>query len=383
MKNILSITMTAWLIICAYTPCAMSLARDTVANLTHAPYVLLVDYNTSSVLMQRNAYKRMAPSSMSKLMTLYMAFHFLKNGKIKLDDKVVVSEKAWRMQGSKMFLNLGSSVSVEELLRGIIVQSGNDASVALAEWIAGSEAMFTNQINEMAKKIGLKNSHFKNATGLPTDGHFMTSADVVHLASKIIEDFPEYYHYFSETEFTHNKITQKNRNLLLGKYGVDGLKTGHADAAGYGLIFSAKQGQRRIIGVINGLASEKERATEATKVILCALNSFENLILFKAGSSVVSAPVLHGTLSEVSLTIEKDLEIVIPKILSKDEIRAVAQYNDPLMVPLHSGQKVGVIKVYLNDKLDREVPLVVTSDVKPVGIFTIIIQNIGALWRSL
>ncbi len=383
MKNILSITITAWLIICAYIPCAMSLARDTVTNLTHAPYVLLVDYNTSSVLMQRNAYKRMAPSSMSKLMTLYMAFHFLKNGKIKLDDKVLVSEKAWRMQGSKMFLNLGSSVSVEDLLRGIIVQSGNDASVALAEWIAGSESMFTNQINEMAKKIGLKNSHFKNATGLPTDGHFMTSADVVHLASKIIEDFPEYYHYFSETEFTHNKITQKNRNLLLGKHGVDGLKTGHADAAGYGLIFSAKQGQRRIIGVINGLASEKERATEATKVILCALNSFENLILFKAGSSVVSAPVWHGTLSEVSLTIEKDLEIVIPKMLSKDEIRAVAQYNDPLMAPLHSGQKVGVIKVYLNDKLDREVPLVVTSDVKPGGIFTIIIQNIGALWRSL
>lgn len=228
---------------------------------TIATQAIIVDASTGTILLDKGANDRMPTSSMSKTMTIYMVFDALKEGRLKLDDEFLVSEKAWRMEGSEMFIKVGDKVKIEDLIRGVVVQSGNDAAVALAEGLAGSEEAFAEAMNARAKDLGMTGSHFVNASGWPHPDHYSTPRDLALLAYRIIHDFPEYYHYFSEKEFTYNNIRQQNRDPLLGKLpGADGLKTGHTEVAGYGLIGSAKRGDRRLILVVNGLKSQQDCA---------------------------------------------------------------------------------------------------------------------------
>ncbi|MBT3628537.1 MAG: D-alanyl-D-alanine carboxypeptidase, partial [Rhodospirillaceae bacterium] len=262
-------------------------ASNAAAFETSAKEVILVDDTTGAVLLAKNSDRRMFPASMSKLMTLYVVFSKLTEGSLSLDDQLRVSEKAWRMGGSKMFVELNSRVSVNELLRGIIVQSGNDACIVLAEGIAGTEAQFVELMNAAAKKLGLRNSHFMNVTGWPHPEHVTTARDLVILAHSIIREFPLLYPIFQEKSYTYNGIKQGNRNPLLYTYaGADGLKTGHTEASGYGLLASAVRGNRRLILLANGMADVNDRARETERMLDYGFNEYSNYTLFKAGEIV-------------------------------------------------------------------------------------------------
>ncbi|MBN9543690.1 MAG: D-alanyl-D-alanine carboxypeptidase, partial [Alphaproteobacteria bacterium] len=239
-----------------FTSISIIFSFNAFALETKAPHAILVDYDTDTVIFEKEADVPTVPSSMSKLMTVYVIFDKLKKGELKLNERFLVSENAWRKQGSKMFLHVGSSVTLEDLIKGIIIQSGNDACITAAEGIAGTEEEFVNILNEKAKELGLTNSHFVNSTGWPDDNHKMSMRDLSILSKHLINDFPEYYSYFAEREFVYNNIKQQNRNLSLNRFnGVDGLKTGHTDAGGYGIAMSAQQKNRRLIVVVNGLSS--------------------------------------------------------------------------------------------------------------------------------
>ena len=249
---------------------------------TKANYAYLIDYDTRSVLFEKDAFVHMAPSSMSKMMTAYIAFEELKAGHIKFDDIINTSEKAWRMGGTRMFIPLKAQVSFEDLLKGLVIQSGNDAAVAIAENIGGNEEEFADRMNNTAKKLGMNDTHFTNATGWPEDNNYSCAHDLAILAIRTIQDFPEYYHFYAQTEYTFNKIKQGNRNgLLYRNMGADGLKTGHADEAGYGLTASVKKGDRRLIAVVNGLKSNKERTIETESLVNYGLANFTNLNILK------------------------------------------------------------------------------------------------------
>ncbi|HEY8189199.1 MAG TPA: D-alanyl-D-alanine carboxypeptidase family protein, partial [Micavibrio sp.] len=235
---------------------------------TPAKQAIMLDFDTGAILMEKNADERMTPSSMSKEMTMYMVFEALKSGKLTLEQTLPISERAWRMQGSKMFVGINSQVKVEDLVRGVIIQSGNDAAIALAEGVGGTEDNFALMLNKKAEELGMKNSHFMNASGWPDPQHYSTAHDLSILAYRMVHDFPEYYHYYSEKEFTYNNIKQGNRNpLLYRNIGADGIKTGHTDEGGYGLIGSGILDNRRVIFVVNGLSSMQERADESARML--------------------------------------------------------------------------------------------------------------------
>lgn len=318
---------------------------------TAAQYALLVDYDTGSVLFEKNAGESMHPSSMSKLMTAYVLFDRLKSGRVKLDDAFKVSEKAWRTQGSKMFVHVGDTVKVEDLIRGIVIQSGNDACVTVAEGISGSEEAFAGEMNRTAQKIGLTGSHFVNATGWPDEKHQMTPRDLATLASRIIADFPEYYHYYSETSFTYSNITQGNRNRLLGNdIGVDGLKTGHTDVAGYGITLSAKDpksGRRQIL-VINGLPTEQARVDEGDRLLRYGFREFVNRTLARAGEKVEEAEVWFGREKTVPLVAEKDVMVTLPAN-AQSALRFTVRYNGPLTAPVEKGAHVADLVVVASE----------------------------------
>jgi D-alanyl-D-alanine carboxypeptidase (penicillin-binding protein 5/6) len=257
-----------------------------------ARQAVMVDFATGATLLEKNADELMPPSSMSKLMTMYVVFEKLKAGQLQLNQTLPVSEKAWRMGGSKMFVELGSQISVEDLIHGVIVQSGNDACVVLAEGISGSETQFAELLTETGRRIGLQNSTFRNATGWPDPEHRMTCRDLATLARRIITDFPEYYPYYNIRSFRYNNINQENRNPLLARVaGADGLKTGHTEDAGYGLTGSAKRGDRRVIMVVNGLPSMRARAEESERLMEWAFREFEAVVLFRAQDTIEEVPV--------------------------------------------------------------------------------------------
>ena len=286
---------------------AQNIGIDTIGK-----QAFMIDSTTGTVLLAKNADELMHPSSMSKLMTVYMVFEKLAKGEIKMDDKFPVSERAWRQGGSKMFVQVGSEVSVSDLLQGVIVQSGNDACIVLAEGLAGSEGAFAEQETKRSRELGLTKSVFKNATGWPDPEHLMTARDLAILARHLIEDFPQYYHYFSQIDFTYNGIKQGNRNPLLYKnLQVDGLKTGHTDEGGYGLTASAKRGDRRLILVINGLESVNERSQESQRLLDWGFREFDNYALFKAGDKVEDEDVWLGSQSTVGLVLEHDLVLTL------------------------------------------------------------------------
>jgi len=324
---------------------------------------ILVDFLTGTVLDAKGADEKMPPSSMSKLMTAYMAFSALKSGKLTLDEKLTVSRNAWQLggaatDGSTMFLEPLSQVKVEDLLRGMIIQSGNDACIVLAEALAGSEEEFARQMNDKAKELGMTGSHFVNATGLPNPDHYMTPRDLSILAKRLISEFPEYYPIYSETSFTYNKITQGNRNPLLYRVGsgADGLKTGHTAAAGFGLTASATRNGRRLILVANGMSSISDRDEETAKLIDWGFREFTNRSLFKAGDVVTDAEVWLGDASDVPLVIPRDVAITVPRSAAQGlDVKVV--YSGPIPAPIEKGTEIAKIIITARDVAPIEVPL--------------------------
>lgn len=350
------------------------------AGLAHAASIdinareyILVDFQTGTVLAEKDADKQMPPSSMSKLMTAYMAFDAIKAGRLSLDDELNVSRNAWQKGGaasggSTMFLDPGSRVKVEDLLRGMIVQSGNDACIVIAEALAGSEEAFAEQMNEKAKALGLTNSNFANSTGLPDERHYMSPHDLATLAKRIIQDFPEYYSLYSETSFTYNNITQGNRNPLLYRVGsgADGLKTGHTSIAGYGLTGSATRNGRRLILVANGMDSMKDRDEETAKLLDWGFREFMNKSLFTAGEVVTDAEVWLGDAGSVDLVIPRDVLVTVPRTTGQGfEVKVV--YQGPLAAPIEKGAEVAKVVIAGRDLEPIEIPLQAANEVDRLG----------------
>jgi len=340
--------------------------------LINATAYILQDYKSNQILMEKNADARIEPASLTKLMTAYIIFKQLRAGQVQLTDKVRISEKAWRMPGSRMYVKVDTRVSVELLLKGLIIQSGNDASVALAEFIAGTEETFATLMNEQAKIIGLKNTHYMNSTGLPDDQHYTTVRDLVHISQALVNDFPEYYRWYSEPEFTYNKITQPNRNLLLGRdSSVDGLKTGYTKAAGYCLIASAKRGEMRLVSVVVGAKSKRARARETEKMLDYGFRFFESYTLYKAKQPLDTESVWKGNKNELQLGLSETLSVTVPKGQYK-QLSATLHIDKYIMAPVVAGKKYGTLKIRLDDKVILERSLVALYSVE-----------VGNIWNRL
>jgi len=334
---------------------------------TQARNAIITDFETGAVLLDKGADQRMPPASMSKIMTAYVVYDALKKGKLSLDDILPVSEKAWRTGGSKMFVPYPGRVKVEDLVRGMIIQSGNDACMVLAEGIAGSEAAFVEQMNDKAKELGLNGSHFANTSGLPDPNEYVTARDLALLARRLIVDFPEYYHYDSEKEFTYNNIKQGNRNPLLYKdLGADGMKTGHTDEAGYSLTGSAVREGRRIIMVMGGLGSGKARAQESERLLEWAFREFNDYRLVKAGDTIDQAEVWLGAEAKVPVTIKQDIVVTLPRA-ARRTMKATVHYDGPAKAPIAKGQVVGKLTITAEGVDPVEVPLLAAQPVEKLG----------------
>jgi serine-type D-Ala-D-Ala carboxypeptidase (penicillin-binding protein 5/6) len=336
---------------------------------TEARHVLILEAETDTVLFAKSAEERMPPASMSKIMTAYVIFGMLKDGRIKLTDELPVSEKAWKLGGSKMFVGVGARVTIENLIQGMLVQSGNDACLVLAEGLSGSETAFVELMNVKAAAIGLKDSHFANVTGLPDPEDWMTAQDLATLAIRTIHDFPEYYHYFSEKDFNFNNIDQGNRNpLLYRNIGADGLKTGHTDESGFSLTASVVRGDRRVILVVSGLSSMKARASESERLVEWAFREFNDYKLFNAGDKIDDAEVWLGAEPKVGLTIGGDLIVTLPRRVRHD-MKVTVVYDGPLPAPVKKGDQIGKLVVSAPDIEPIERPLFAAANVPPIGTF--------------
>lgn len=335
---------------------------------TTAREAFVVDLSTGTVLLSKNPDQAMPPASMSKLMTMYLVFERLQNGSLHLDDELLVSEKAWRMGGSKMFIEVGNRVRVEDLIRGIVIQSGNDACVVFAEAIGGSEEAFAALMTERARELGMEISTFANSTGWPHPNHYMTARELATLGAALIRDFPEYYHYFAETEFTWNDIKQHNRNPLLygGTPGVDGLKTGHTEEAGYGLIASADRAGRRIMLVVNGLQSDRARAEEGGRLLEWAFREFESRTLFTAGDTIETLETWMGDSAGVPVTAAEDVRVTLPRSRSS-ELTVKVAYEGPIAAPIEQGQHIADLRIEAGDMEPIVVPLIAAESVGRKG----------------
>jgi D-alanyl-D-alanine carboxypeptidase (penicillin-binding protein 5/6) len=348
---------------------------------TAAPFALLIDYDTGAVLLNKNGDKRMFPSSMTKMLTAYIVFDKLKKGDIKLDDELVVSERAWRTQGSKSFVPLGAHLKIEDLLRGVIIQSGNDACVVLAEGLAGSQEAFADEMNRWAKTLGLNDSNFRNPDGWPDPDHYSTARDLAIVAERTIRDFPEYYKYYAERDFTFNGIKQGNRNPLLYKNsGADGIKTGHTDEAGFGLTVSVKRGDRHIVMVATGLKSMKGRSQEAEAIVDFAFREFQNYPIVKQGDELDQADVWLGEKTKVPLVATRDLVVTLPRSARKD-MKVSVSYDGPLQAPVAAGTVVGTLTVTAPDMQPQTVPIATAGDVAALGPMGRMTKNLeGLIW---
>ncbi len=356
----------AFLVLVGLTGTAQTALGQT--QTTPARGAIVIDLTSGAVLLEKNADTPIPPASMSKLMTLEVVFEALETGRLALDDTFRTSERAAAMGGSKMFIRSGEAVSVENLLRGVIVQSGNDAAVALAEAISGTEEAFAALMNQRAADIGLTGSHFTNATGWPDPQHRMSPRDLATLAERIITRYPQRYAMFSEAEFTWDGITQNNRNPLLGNgIGADGLKTGHTAEAGYGLVASAKRGERRILLVVTGLESSQQRRQEAGRLINWAFRAFETTRLYKAGEPVAEAKIWIGAADTVALAPARDLIVTVPYGML-EKARISAHFSEPVEAPVAAGAVLGRLEVALPGITPVSVPLVAAEAVERGGI---------------
>ena len=347
---------------------------------TKAKNLILIDYETGQTLTAKDAQRMIPPASMSKLMTIYMVFEKIKDGSLSLDDTFTVSENAWRKGGaasgsSTMFLSIGEKVRVEDLIKGIIIQSGNDACIVAAENLAGSEEDFAEEMNKKARALGLDNSSFVNATGWPHPDQRMSVEDLAKLARRLISEFPEYYHIFSEKNFTHNNIKQGNRNpLLYSMPYADGLKTGHTEEAGFCLVGSAKKDNRRLISVMSGLKSNKERSEEAEKIMNWGFREFDNYTMLTEGQKIADIPVWFGKDNTVGLVVGEKVRNTLQK--SKiNKVKMTAIYDKPVQAPIKKGDRLGVIKIEIPGQPQAEIPLLADKDVEKLGFFGKVAEN--------
>jgi serine-type D-Ala-D-Ala carboxypeptidase (penicillin-binding protein 5/6) len=339
--------------------------------LTSAKQALIYDYDANEVLFCKDCEQPMPPSSMSKLMTVELLFKRLKDGRLKPTDTFHVSETAWR-QGqkdneSKMWVALNSDVAVDDLLKGIIVQSGGDACVVVAEGLGSSEAGFADMMNARAKELGLTHSHFVNSSGLPDPGQYMSSEDLAKLSAHIIRSYPEYYKYFAIKEFTWSNIRQPNRNTLIGEAtGVDGLKTGHTEAGGYGIVASAQRNGRRLILVINGMKSEHARIDEARRLLDIGFREFKDYRIARKGDVIATADLWGGTKDDVGITVRDPLTVMMP-VESRPQMKVKFRYDGPIHAPVTAGQQIGTITVSVPGKPDKTVPAIASEGVPANG----------------
>jgi D-alanyl-D-alanine carboxypeptidase (penicillin-binding protein 5/6) len=334
---------------------------------TAAKQAFMMDATTGAVLFEKNADELMPPSSMSKMMTIYMLFTKIKEGTVSLQDTFPVSEYAWRKGGSKMFVEVGDRVKVEDLIRGIIIQSGNDASIVVAEALYGSEEAFAREANQKARDMGMMSTTLRNATGWPDPEHVTTARDLAILALRTIKDFPELYKYYNERSFTYSGIRQGNRNpLLYRNMGADGLKTGHTEAAGYGLTSTVERNGRRLILVVNGLDSVKARGAESERLLEWGFREYMNANLFEGGEVVESAEVWLGDKKRIPLMIEDDLVVTIPRNARKD-MKVAVVYDGPVPAPIMAGEHVADLVVSAGGLEDRVIPLKAAESVNRLG----------------
>lgn len=337
-------------------------------NLDASSYIL-VDFNTGAILAEKNSSMQAEPASITKLMTVYVAFQELRNGTLQLSDKVTVSKKAWRTEGSRMFIEVGKQVKVEDLLQGIIVQSGNDASIALAEHIAGTEETFAQLMNQHAQTLGMTQTNFLNATGLPAAGHLTTAADIATLGAAIIREFPEYYNWYSQLEFTYAGIRQYNRNKLLRRdRSVDGLKTGHTESAGYCLAASAKRDNMRLVSVVLGTDSDNARSSATQALLNYGFRFFETHELFSEKQVIESPRLWEGAKQNLAVGTGGGLNATIPRGQAK-ALTFHTEYTEQLMAPIQAGTVVGEITVTLADKLVTKQPLLALETVPQGTLF--------------
>jgi D-alanyl-D-alanine carboxypeptidase (penicillin-binding protein 5/6) len=354
---------------------------NTVHPVPAAPQIgassyLLIDFNSDSILVENNADLRVEPASITKLMTAYVVFSELDQGNITLEETVAISEKAWRTGGSRMFIEPNMQVTVEDLIRGMVIQSGNDASVALAEHVAGSEEAFAGLMNHYSELLGMGSTNFTNSTGLPGPEHYTTARDIAILSAATIRDFPDYYPWYSEKEFTFNNIRQHNRNTLLWRDpAIDGLKTGHTEAAGYCLAASAKRDGMRLISAVMGSSSESSRASETQTLLNYGFRFFETVQLYEAGQELAPARVWKGMTEEVMVGLTDPVFVTIPRG-RYDDLEAQVQIEPQLSAPLEAGTVVGTINVQLGEELVASRQLVTMSMVEEAGFF-------GSTWDSL
>jgi D-alanyl-D-alanine carboxypeptidase (penicillin-binding protein 5/6) len=343
---------------------------------------ILIDYNSDKVLANLDENKLVEPASITKMMTAYVVFSELKQGNINKDDLVTISEKAWRTGGSKMFIEVNKQVSIESLIKGMVVQSGNDACIALAEHIAGSEETFADLMNQHALRLGMKHSNFINSTGLPADNHQITALDAAILAKAIISDFPKEFEVFSEKEYTFNNITQHNRNSLLWRDpSVDGFKTGHTEAAGYCLVSSASRNGMRLIAVVMGTESQKARADESQKLLNYGFRFFETNLLYKANEKRVNIEVWKGSEEDVDLGLDQDLYVTIPRGQYKN-LNAKVDMPKHINAPIEANQIIGNLVVELDGELVTSKPLVALKSINEGGWWTRTTDGIGLWFKS-
>ncbi len=333
---------------------------------------VLMDYHSGRVLAEKDPEKVVEPASITKVMTGYVVFNSLRTGSIALDDEVMVSERAWRMPGSRMFIEVGRRVSVEDLLQGMIIQSGNDASVALAEHVAGSEAAFVDLMNQYAQRLGMENTSYANATGLPDESQYTTAIDTARLTRALIQEFPQYYSWYSDREFTFNGIRQNNRNTLLWRDdSVDGVKTGHTSSAGYCLVTSAERNDSRLISVVMGSSSERSRADASQSLLNYGFRFFETHRLYTAGESLAEERIWGGARDYLNLGVNEDLFVTIPRGTYRD-LDPVLNLRGRLDAPISAGDPVGKVRVRLNDDVIAEREVHALEDIQS-----------GSLWQRM
>jgi len=356
---------------------ALALLAASLANaapipappLVNARAYALIDFNSGDILVQGNSRERVEPASITKLMTAYVVFAGLKAGKIHLDDQVFISKRAWRTEGSRTFADVNTHIRLEDLLKGMIVQSGNDASVALAEHVAGSEDAFAELMNHYAASLNMTGTHFMNATGLPDPNHYTTAYDIALLAQAIIREFPEFYRYYSIKEYSYNGITQQNRNKLLWRDPtVDGMKTGYTESAGYCLVTSSLRDNMRLISVVLGTKNEEARIVESQKLLGYGFRFFETRLLYSAAKPIAQARVWKGETQELPLGIKEDLYVTVPRD-STDKIAAETNINPSVLAPVRKGDQLGKLEVKLDGAEVVSRPLVAMQDI-PEGGFT-------------
>lgn len=345
-------------------------------------YVLL-DVNSGQVIAAKNEHHRVPPASLTKLMTLYIVFSELSSGNIHLDDKVRISKKAWSTGGSRMFVKLGSEVPVKDLIQGVTVQSGNDATMALAEYVGGTIGAFVQMMNQQAKVLGMKDSHFSDPTGLPEPAHLTTAYDLSLLARQIILQFPQYYHFFGEKWFTWNKIRQPNRNRLLWRnIGVDGLKTGHTSSAGFCLIASALQNDTRFLSVVMGTPNDNARQDDSQALLNYAFRFFQSAKIYNANQSIFQQRVWKGKQSKLSLGVSHDFFVTIPKRAYSD-LKVTLQLDPKVTAPIKKGQQLGQVQVFLKDQQIASTPLVALNDDPKGGLWTRFMDSIAYFFHKI